>query len=120
MMKRLADCLPEDHAAALLVGRVWRADVAGPSPVLVRDGAVFDLSALAPTTSALFETDDLAARLRSGAFEALGAIDDLGADAALSLLAPCDLQAVKACGVTFAASLIERVIEERAGGAPEK
>ena len=36
------------------------------------------------------------------------------------LLAPIDLQAVKAAGVTFAVSMLERVIEEQARGAPEK
>src|SRR5207253_10691693 len=36
------------------------------------------------------------------------------------LLAPIDLQAVKAAGVTFAISLLERVIEEQARGAPER
>ena len=35
-------------------------------------------------------------------------------------LAPCDLQAVKACGVTFASSMVERVIEEKAAGDPKK
>src|SRR5690606_25300287 len=34
------------------------------------------------------------------------------------LLAPVDLQAVKAAGVTFADSMLERVIEERAKGDP--
>ncbi|GAB4523821.1 MAG: fumarylacetoacetate hydrolase family protein [Amphiplicatus sp.] len=120
---RLADALPDDHEAALLVGRVWRKDENGPSPALVRRRRVFDLSPLAPTTSLLFEIDDLPARLEEGAFEAIGGVEDVGppgADADLTLLAPCDLQAVKACGVTFAASLIERVIEERAGGDPAK
>ncbi|MBB5518171.1 fumarylacetoacetate hydrolase family protein [Amphiplicatus metriothermophilus] len=122
-MTGLADALPADHEAAILVGRVWRRDAGGPSPALFRDGTVFDLSALAPTTSLLFEIDDLPARLREGSFDALGGLDEIGppgADADLTLLAPCDLQAVKACGVTFAASLIERVIEERAGGDPAK
>ncbi len=36
------------------------------------------------------------------------------------LLAPCDIQAIKACGVTFAVSLLERVIEEQAGGDPKR
>ena len=36
------------------------------------------------------------------------------------LLAPNDLQAVKACGVTFARSMVERVIEERAAGNPAR
>jgi hypothetical protein len=36
------------------------------------------------------------------------------------LLAPIDLQAVKAAGVTFATSLLERVVEEQAKGDPAK
>ncbi|UCM20411.1 fumarylacetoacetate hydrolase family protein [Ensifer adhaerens] len=103
------------------VGRAWRADVGGPSVVVIRDGALFDItSKAAPTMRDLLEHPDPVAHVRSTQGERLVALEDcLGQKAdpsALHLLAPFDLQAVKACGVTFARSMIERVIEERAAG----
>jgi fumarylacetoacetate (FAA) hydrolase family protein len=95
----------------------------------VRDGAVFDITAKdAPTMRDLLELDDPAAHVRSAAGERIGSVDELaevsrkaGRDAdATRLLAPIDLQAVKASGVTFARSMVERVIEERASGDPSK
>lgn len=113
-----ADILPEDDA--LLIGRVWVASENGPSPVLVRQGDVFDLSSAAPTVSGLLERDDLLTILQ-GDFPCLGPLDGFLNGGTLGrLLAPCDLQAVKAAGVTFADSMIERVIEERAGGDASK
>ncbi len=108
------------------VGRAWRPGV-GPAVVALREGRVIDVtSRAAPTVSALLEAEDVPALLRDG--EDLGDLATLerasleagrsGDPDALRLLAPCDLQAVKACGVTFARSMIERVIEERAGGDP--
>ena len=109
------DILPTDHAHALLVGRLWIDDQhPGPRPVVLRDGELLDLSDLATTTSALFDLDDCAARVRAHQGERLSSLQD--ALNARKLLAPCDLQAIKAAGVTFADSLIERVIEERARG----
>ncbi len=121
-----AACLPSDLDRALLVGRVWRsAPVDGPSVVVVRNGEVFDITPSAPTTSDLFDRADAAAFARSAPGESLGPVQALlsasaGAEAsgAARLLAPCDVQAIKACGVTFAVSLLERVIEEQAGGDP--
>ncbi|MHA4866487.1 fumarylacetoacetate hydrolase family protein [Duganella sp. PWIR1] len=122
--------LPVDLPDALLVGRVWRADVNGPSVVVVRNGEVFDITAVAPTMSDLLDRDDLVAFAHSAQGESLGRAEALvetalgnggpHADAAVRLLAPCDVQAIKACGVTFAVSLLERVIEEQAGGNPAK
>jgi fumarylacetoacetate (FAA) hydrolase family protein len=103
---RLADCLPVDWRDGLFVGRV-QTD-AGPSPVLVADGIVYDMSRVAPTASQLIERLPLSA----DAGTVIGPLDTL----ALPLLSPVDLQCVKACGVTFALSAIERVIEERARG----
>lgn len=116
-----ADVLPADPEA-LLVGRVWSDRQGGPCPVLVRAGELFDLSAVSPTVAGLLERPDLARDLR-GTFPALGSLDgflDGGGDRGSlgRLLAPCDLQAIKAAGVTFAGSMIERVIEERAKGEP--
>ncbi|MBL8551175.1 MAG: fumarylacetoacetate hydrolase family protein [Hyphomonadaceae bacterium] len=108
------DILPADAADALLVGRVFMDD--GPRPIVVRDGALYDLSRLAPTMSHLLDLEDLARGVRAHDAERLLSLDDALAQA--RLLAPCDLQAIKAAGVTFADSLIERVIEERAKGDP--
>jgi len=118
---RAEHILPED-AGATLVGRVWAETAGGPSPVLLRDGEVLDLSSLAPTMAELLEREDLAAALR-GDFPSLGPLDGFldagnGTGRAGHLLPPCDLQAIKAAGVTFAGSMIERVIEERAKGDP--
>lgn len=115
--------LPADIERALLVGRVWRTGgVDGPSVVAVRQGQLFDISAHAPTMSELFERADLAAVVSSAPGVALGRVQDLvaGSIPNVSLLAPCDLQAIKACGVTFAVSLLERVIEEQAKGDPAR
>lgn len=103
--------LPDDAERAVLAGRVMLAD--GPVPVIVRQGRVYDVSAAAVTTADLFDLADPAGV--EGAY--LCDVADLtigGGDYAL--LAPIDLQCVKACGVTFAVSAIERVIEERARG----
>ena len=102
--------LPEDAARAVLAGRVMLAD--GPVPVIVRDGRVYDVSAAAPTTADLFDLADPAGV--EGAY--LCEVADLTIGGRHALLAPIDLQCVKACGVTFAVSAIERVIEERARG----
>ena len=113
--------LPADVERALLVGRVWR-EGAGPAVVVVRQGEVFDITAQAPTVSALFERADLRRVVAHADGERLGKLTDLmkSAIGGVSLLAPCDLQAIKACGVTFAVSLLERVIEERAKGDPAR
>jgi fumarylacetoacetate (FAA) hydrolase family protein len=108
------------------VGRVWRQGI-GPSLVTLRDGQVIDItSRTAPTLRDLLEQDDPVAHVAGAGGEAIGRLDDLlassveSAPGATRLLAPCDLQAIKACGVTFAGSMIERVIEERAGGDPAR
>jgi fumarylacetoacetate (FAA) hydrolase family protein len=117
----LPDLLPRDPDA-LLVGRVWSNAQGGPCPVLVGGGQVRDLSGLSPTFAGLLELPDLPARLaQPEAFPSLGDLTAfLGEDGgpAGRLLAPCDLQAIKAAGVTFAASMLERMIEERAKGDP--
>jgi fumarylacetoacetate (FAA) hydrolase family protein len=109
-----ADILPADGYAGVLVGRVWMDN--GPHVVAAREDGLFDLSALAPTMSDLIDLPDAAARVRGHAGERLMSLDAALANEAL--LAPCDLAAIKAAGVTFADSLIERVIEERAKGDP--
>lgn len=111
--------LPADAGQALLVGRAWRGGTAGgPCVIAVRQGQVVDITAHAPTVSDLFERADAIGVVRDAPGETLGGWQELleRGDDGLRLLAPCDLQAVKACGVTFAVSLLERVIEEQAKG----
>lgn len=105
-----SDMLPSDHGQAILVGRVMIG--AGPTPVIVRDGVVHDVSATSATVADLLERSDLA----SVSGPALCEVTALNAPGQPRLLAPIDLQCVKAAGVTFAVSAIERVIEERARG----
>ncbi|MEG8013366.1 fumarylacetoacetate hydrolase family protein [Sphingomonas sp. 22R3R2A-7] len=110
--------LPADWRSALLLGRIDLGD--GPTPVLVRDGQIFDMSGVAPTVSALVAGGDF----DTTAGRPLGALETLAlsaaTDAPARLLSPIDLQCVKAAGVTFAVSAIERVIEERARGDASK
>ena len=109
--------LPEDSSQAVLVGRVWSKAAGGPCPVVVRNGTLCDLTSISPTASGLFELEDLAERLVADeSLPALGTLDQFLSGEAGHLLAPIDLQAVKAAGVTFADSMLERVIEEQAKG----
>jgi len=111
--------LPQDVSDALLVGRVWSKDAGGPCPVLLKNDRLLDLSSLSPTLSGLLEIEDLTTRLEdTSRFADLGAIDAFLNGTVGELLAPVDLQAVKAAGVTFADSMLERVIEEQAKGDP--
>ena len=101
------------------VGRAWSSAVGGPLLVKVSQDQVVDItSPRAPTMRDLLEMPDPAAWLATQAGTPIGPLAQLldGQIAGINLLAPCDLQAVKACGVTFARSMVERVIEERAAG----
>jgi fumarylacetoacetate (FAA) hydrolase family protein len=117
-MAKLADDLSQDWRDALLVGRI--ALPAGPTPVLVRGGRVVDISRFAATTAEALAQPDVA----HAHGEDLGPLDQLDFRLAwekplpgqLQLLSPVDLQCIKASGVTFAVSAVERVIEERARG----
>ncbi len=118
--------LPDDGLQGTLVGRVWAPSgaVPGPAVVALRPEGVFDLSAHYPTMSTLLDTLAPAEAAHTATGQYLCSVDDLVANSQPGardatrpwLLAPCDLQVVKAAGVTFAASLIERVIEEQARG----
>ncbi len=117
----LIEDLPQDWRSATLLGRIDQGD--GPTPILVRDGRVEDLSRIAPTTAQLINAHGpdrpLPAGLDLGPLEDLDirpTWDALADQAAVRLLAPVDLQCIKAAGVTFAVSALERVIEERARG----
>ena len=131
MRKRLdlAGTLPADHEHAVLVGRVWLPGRGGPVPAVVRGDDLLDLTPLAPTVSQLFERRDAVGAIRAAtALPRVAALADALANAppatraagAPWLIAPCDLQAVKAAGVTFVASMLERVIEEQARGDPAR
>ncbi|RIY02443.1 fumarylacetoacetate hydrolase [Aureimonas flava] len=117
--------LPADAADAVLVGRLFDPETGGPVVVVLRGERLVEATQAAPTVSQLLELDDPAgalARIEGGRewpLEAVAAASGRnGPDRETRpvLLAPCDLQTVKACGVTFARSMIERVIEERAKG----
>ncbi|MET3889615.1 fumarylacetoacetate (FAA) hydrolase family protein [Bosea sp. OAE506] len=118
--------LPADAQAAALLGRIWRPDVGGPAVVTLRDGIVIDVTRAFPTSRDLCEAADPAAALRAAPGEAVAPIAEILANTPPDsrdtsrpwLLSPLDLQVVKAAGVTFAVSMLERVIEEKARGNP--
>jgi fumarylacetoacetate (FAA) hydrolase family protein len=123
----VADSLPHDARRATLVGRLW-VPGSGPTLVTLTGDDLHDLSTVAATSSQLLELDDpvfsVQSALRTGqapriaSYEAALANSDesLRDGTQAWLMAPCDLQPVKASGVTFIASLLERVIEEQARG----
>ena len=109
--------LPQSNHApdATWVGRVWHVDH-GPCVVTLRGDDIVDLTSRdTPTMTALLERDDLVSYVRAFKGTVLGQLSDLG-NGTLTLLSPADMQAIKASGVTFAQSMVERVIEERAAG----
>jgi fumarylacetoacetate (FAA) hydrolase family protein len=114
----MAAFLPQDYRNAILIGRIAAAE--GPTPVLVRGGQVYDISRAAPTVSQLLENWHGADKVRG---TLLGNVETMGFAARWDetaprtrLMSPIDLQCIKAAGVTFAVSAVERVIEERARG----
>jgi fumarylacetoacetate (FAA) hydrolase family protein len=123
-------CMPAGGArGATLVGRAWLpGDPPGPAVVSVREDGVYDLTPLVPTMSELCEADDPAALARSPEARRIGDLASILANSRWDrrdptlphLLAPIDLQAVKAAGVTFARSMLERVVEEQAKGDPSR
>jgi fumarylacetoacetate (FAA) hydrolase family protein len=124
--------LPEDGFAGSLLGRAWlpaslTGSVAGPSPVWVCESGVFDLSSVAPTVAELlnegFSRSDvnLAQLARLGDYVTIMSNSGISPDPLIAgFLSPFDVQAIKACGVTFICSMLERVIEERAEGDADK
>ncbi|WFU45154.1 fumarylacetoacetate hydrolase family protein [Bradyrhizobium sp. CB82] len=126
MILTAKDVLPEDGTRGTLVGRVWLPRVNGPAVVAVRSDGVFDITARFPTVSALCEEGDPAKAVRETKGERIGDLEAIAANTPSDqrdrqkpwLLAPLDLQTLKAAGVTFAISMLERVIEERAKGNP--
>ncbi len=121
--------LPADGYAGALVGRVWLPGApAGPAIVSFRPDGVYDLTPLVPTMSELCNAPDPVALARSGAARRIGELGPILANSRWDrrdpaqpwLLAPVDLQALKAAGVTFVRSMLERVVEERVKGDPSQ
>ena len=131
-MNKTTHFLPADGFAGTLIGRAWLPSGStntppGPAVVALRADGVFDLSELSATVSGLLERDDPAAFVQRCAGQRIGSVDDVLANSVgvpdpnrAHLLAPCDLQVIKAAGVTFAASMLERVIEEQTRGDPAR
>ncbi|HKQ26797.1 MAG TPA: fumarylacetoacetate hydrolase family protein [Burkholderiales bacterium] len=128
-----AQILPVDTERSTLIGRAWvPGRVAGPSPVVISGATAYDLARVAPTVSELLNSRDPVRMAReavkAGWARAIGEVADLISNSDADrrdpkkpyLLTPCDLQALRACGVTFIASMLERVIEEHAKGDPLK
>jgi len=121
-----AAILPEDGTTGALVGRVWLPQASGPSVVAVRSDGLFDVTQNFATVTALAELPNPASALREAAGTKIGSLDEIVANTNPDtrdtnkpwLLAPLDLQVLKAAGVTFVVSMLERVIEERARGNP--
>lgn len=118
--------LPADADRAHLVGRIWDPAAGGPRVVCLSGSGVVDLSLEVATVSELMARSDAVAVIDAAASRAPSwqLVDLLRASTdredTTHLLAPIDLQVIKACGVTFVDSMIERVIEERVGGHPER
>jgi fumarylacetoacetate (FAA) hydrolase family protein len=120
--------LPVDHQRAQLIGRIHQPGV-GPVLVKIREDGVYDLTPIAATSSQLLElAEPVRAIGKATGFDRIAALDAVLANTPLDrrdaslpwFLCPCDLQAVKASGVTFVASMLERVIEEQARGDASK
>jgi len=124
-MQTIENFLPDDGLAGALVGRVWNPSGpnAGPMVVTVRESGVIDITAAFPTVADLLDQVNPAEALRAASGTRLASVAELLANShqpveapVMRFLAPVDVQVIKACGVTFADSMLERVIEERAKG----
>jgi len=111
MAETLLEVLPPDFASGTFIGRAL--SPAGPCVIVLREGHVFDLTDEVATVSGAID------RKRFSGGRDLRSVEQ-GLPAGWKLLSPADLQCIKACGVTFAVSAIERVIEERARGDASK
>ena len=116
-----------NYGTGCFVGRIWDENKGGPCLVTIRNEHVYDItSSKIPTMRDLLELNDVKGYLDHNIGEKLVSVQELLMSSLaiekkqLSLIAPCDFQAIKACGVTFAKSMVERVIEERAAGDPKK
>lgn len=115
--------LTETEQQGTWLGRVWLPEVEGPAVVTLRSGRIYDItSKAAPLVRDICEMIDPPEYVRSAKGQDIGTLEEIAANPIATelahFLAPCDLQSIKACGVTFASSMVERVIEERAAGNP--
>ena len=98
--------LPEDHQQATLIARLWQPGL-GPVLVKIASDDVYDLSSVAATSSQLLELTDPAGAVACQNLPRLTSLTSLLANADATqrdttlpwLLAPIDLQAIKASGV---------------------
>ena len=126
MLLKIENTLPKDKNLACLIGRAWvPGNPGGPSPVWINDEKVYDFAIHSPTIAQLMETEDPAKTVRGWSeLKLLGNLEDILNNTNPDnynpnipwFLAPCDIQAIKASGVTFVSSMLERVIEEQAQG----
>ena len=115
-----------NYSEGCFVGRTWDSAKGGPCLVTIKGNYIYDITSKEiPTIRDLLELKDINEYLESCDSTKLVSTEELlqsslKKNSGMSLLAPCDFQAIKACGVTFAKSMVERVIEERAAGDPKK
>ena len=115
-----------NYTEGCFVGRIWNAAKGGPCLVTIKDNYVYDITSKEiPTIRDLLELKDVKEYIDRCESTKLVSTEilfqsSMKKNSDISLLAPCDFQAIKACGVTFAKSMVERVIEERAAGDPKK
>jgi fumarylacetoacetate (FAA) hydrolase family protein len=126
----LEQFLPEDGFSGISTPTTTSTpgEGAGPVVIAIREGGIYDISEVAPTMCELLEAPNPAASVKAAHGKRIASIEELVGNSGRErlnpqkplLLAPCDLQVIKAAGVTFASSLIERVIEEQARGNPAR
>ena len=115
-----------NYSEGCFVGRIWDSVKGGPCLVTIKGNYIYDITSKEiPTIRDLLELKDINEYLETCDSKKLVSTEQLlqsslKKNSGMSLLAPCDFQAIKACGVTFAKSMVERVIEERAAGDPKK
>ena len=115
-----------NYSKGCFIGRIWDNSKDGPCLIKIKDGDVYDITSKEiPTVRDLLELEDVKKYLSNVQGIKLFSLEELFVSSLKNkseyyLLAPCDFQAIKACGVTFAKSMVERVIEERAAGDPKK
>ncbi len=125
MFEDVEKLLPSGGLNGTFVGRVWwPEDNGGPLPVRIEEEGIYDLSGLAPTLAQILNLEGAAQQIGNLDCRRLAATRDVLLSSSIDrrksdlpfFLAPADLQAIKACGVTFVKSMLERVIEEQVRG----
>ncbi len=128
----LKKLIASDSDKGMFVGRLWMPEESGPSPVVVIKNKVYDFSRVTPTTSQLLNVENPVEFIHDAIstkwIKKIGHVQDFVENSHANnrdkkkyfLLCPADLQAIRACGVTFVASMVERVIEEFSKGELDK